>query len=327
MFSASNYAAQRYESEAGQEHLETLQVLVHLAGLEEEDEFVTAVLNGVTYNGPEGNLASDMESIRTALAEASAIYRLGDPWRAQLKEFAVHLGEDDYFSAQKFYEARSFSPDHTEVVGGRSLQFATPMVLAHPPIVEVNQHLRGALAGYAFQPPTIWIRFGLFKVLTALKADGDNTDATKAGVLQFVTSSRVAEYDGLKVDYSFERSLDTSQPPWYKGQTDDIPPGEPVVLIRDDSPTWAVPTKWQKGQDLRSVTITDTFETYLAVQVGPQAFTTLFTCEWTFHAKYDMQKPGEGSAEYSITAQKIETRDIKVTGLPLAHNVEAKVVS
>jgi hypothetical protein len=202
------------------------------------------------------------------------------------------------------------------------------MVLAHPPIIEVNQQTKGSLAGYFYQPPTIWIRYGLFEVLTALEIDEDNTNAPKAGVLQFVTSHRVAEYDGLKVDYSFPRSLDSGKPPWYKGQTDDVRPGEQTVLLRGDSPTWAVPTRWEKGQDLRSVTIADTFETYLAVQVDEShAFKTLFTCEWTFHAKYDMQRPSEGSAEYSITAQRIETRDIEVTDQPLAKDVKAKVVS
>ncbi|TDD18296.1 hypothetical protein [Nonomuraea diastatica] len=313
MFSAAGYLEERYPE--AKEYSQKLQDLVNASRLQDEDDFVTDLLNAVTSEA--GDFAGDMREIRRGIAAATAMWSLGEPWKRTLTNYLSNLPDEDMFDAAEFYKcaiAPRLDLDKDLTIGKKVVRYATPAVLAYPPTVETSQFIQGQIAGKPFKPPTLQIDFGLFGFMTTLCASGEDADALDVGLLQFVASSRIATYEGETViKHTFPSSLDASRPPWYKGQSDSLDPGKRMILCRDDSPKWAVPDRWN-GRPLDTVAITDTFKTYLAARVAEYEYVTLFTCEWNFSTEYNRRAPEAAKAAYVLTSQRTENVKLRITG-------------
>ncbi|MFB4279533.1 hypothetical protein ACBJ59_29890 [Nonomuraea sp. MTCD27] len=313
MFSAVEYV-KRYEAAPDKQTVEQLQKLVDLSGLGAEEQFVVALLNAVSAS--DFPLAAAMREIRKALAEAAEIRGLGGWWKEKLDAYVAHIGEEPFEIATFLQGCMSggLSLDHKDAVAGQALVLPTPLVLVRQPVFEERANVSGLLGDYRYQTDVIEVGMGLFEVAAGLRTEADFKGASKLGILQFASSDRVATYDGVTVGNRFTNALDTSKRPWYKGVSAQIVPGAPTAVAPNDAPRWGLPKVWAKGQKLRGITIRDTFVTHVVMEVAPNKFHKLFTCEWAFTVDYDATNPGAARAGYQVTGQRFESGEIALSG-------------
>ncbi|MBF8192789.1 hypothetical protein ITP53_45355 [Nonomuraea sp. K274] len=323
MFSAIEYA-KRYEDAPQEQAINQLQNLVDASGLGQDGTFVVALLNGIS--SAETPLGAVLREIRKALAEAAAIRGLGQPWKGTFDAYVASLGEDDSYDTATFYMGcmgNGLSLDHEETVAGQPLVMATPLVLVRQPVIEERAKLSGILGDYYYETEGIEIGMGLFEVIAGLRAQKTYKGSLKLGILQYASSDRVARYDGVTVSNTFTNALDTGERPWYKGVSTKVLAGEPAAVAPNDAPRWGLPKLWADGQKLAGIAIKDTFVTHVVVEVAPNTFSKLFTCEWAFTVDYDATKPDAATAAYEVTGQRFESGEIVLTGNePLAGKPE-----
>ena len=134
--------------------------------------------------------------------------------------------------------------------------------------------------------------FGIGAKIRIEKVDANASCAGwKVGIIQDVRGHREATYaDGSKVSKVVNPTVDSLNPPWFKGKSWGVKEGASVTVFNFDKPSWLVPSELPgktKGSDpvpITSLSIKNEFRAFLLIDTGGGNYKSLLVQEWAFTA-------------------------------------------
>jgi hypothetical protein len=176
----------------------------------------------------------------------------------------------------------------TWMVSGSTFQIDRPTIVCKQPSTRRSTSYfpgRGQVATLELGDPSE-ASFGFTVGVHVIPQSPHCLAGWRIGIIQDVKGRRVASYGAKRWGRVFNRMMDSSQPPWFKGMSWELSKfreGGTMTIYNPDAPTWSLPTsRGPVGEELSNVEVADEFNSYLVVQTADGSFVPLFRQEWEF---------------------------------------------